>query len=80
MRITNHESPIRRTWLAQGGPVTFHFSPFTFHPILFPSHFSLLTSHDRASGPRSASSWTTLLSRFKTSHGQPFEREPQNVL
>jgi hypothetical protein len=41
-RITNHESPIRRASLAQGGPLTFHFSPFT-NPS--PSHFSLITSH-----------------------------------
>jgi hypothetical protein len=41
-RITNHESPIRRASLAQGGPLTFHFSPFT-NPL--PSHLSPITSH-----------------------------------
>ena len=40
--ITNHESPIRRASLAQGGPLTFHFSPFTNIPSS--SHFSPLTA------------------------------------
>ena len=39
-RLTNHESPIRRASLAQGGPLAFHFSPFTN-----PLPLSLLTNH-----------------------------------
>jgi hypothetical protein len=45
--ITNH--PFDALTLAQGGPLTFHFSPVT-NPQPLTSHQSLLTNHGRGSG------------------------------
>jgi hypothetical protein len=57
-RITNHESPFDALTLAQGRPLTFHFSSVT-NPS--PSHCSLITSH--LSRPHQRRSGTGRLSR-----------------